>query len=646
VTTEAIAAPVAAPTIRTSTFLSRILAQPVAVICAGFLLIVILACAFAPWISGNPLAQDLTKVYAPPSPSNWFGADQFGRDIFTRILHGGQITLVGALEAVAVYTVLGMGFGLVAGSARGMADTVIMRACDLIQSIPGLVILLVVLAIFGQNETAAMVTLGVLTAPGLVRIVRGATLVVRAEPYVAAARVAGLSRLQILTRHVVPAVTGPALTQISLMAGVAILVESAIGFLGLGVAPPAPSWGNLISEAQRAIALAPWMLFPTGGVVALVTVALTLLGDSIRDSYAARSTRSGFQPSWHSMAASAERTGPAAKPSAEKQPLLRVRDLSIHLPGVTVVDKIGFDVMPGEAIGIVGESGCGKSITVTGMLRVLPPGSTVSGTALEFEGRDLLSLSEREMAKVRGAGIAYISQEPISGLDPVFTAGFQIAEAVRQHRKVSAREARAIALELLRQVRLPDPEEVAAKYPHQLSGGMAQRIAIARALAGQPKLLIADEPTTALDVTVQAEILDLLRDLRETTGMSMILVTHDWGVLADACDRAIVMYAGQVVETAPTAELVHRPAMPYTRALLQSMPANFEPGRPLPTIPGTVPPPNAWPKGCRFAARCTMAADACRTTAVPLVPVKEHGFSRCLFVPDVLALPPPMLTIN
>ncbi|MFF1831086.1 dipeptide/oligopeptide/nickel ABC transporter permease/ATP-binding protein [Paenarthrobacter sp. NPDC058040] len=632
-----------APVVARTHFLRRVLKQPVAVICAALLLTVVVLCALAPIIAADPLAQDLTSPYAPPGGQHLLGSDQLGRDILSRLLHGGQTTLVGAVQAVLVYAVLGMVFGMIAGSAGGTIESVIMRINDMIQSIPALVVLLVVLAIFGNSELAAMVSLGILAAPGLVRVIRSATMAVRAEQFVAAARVAGLSGLQIQLRHVLPALAGPAMTYISIFAGIAILFESVIGFLGLGVVPPQPSWGNLIADAQQSIALNPWMLVPTGGTVALVTIALTLLGDGIRAAYSARSTRSGLQLSWKQMAAKT-RTDPLAGtedtdlPSGAK-PLLSVRGLTVNIAGdtdtITLVDGVSFDVAAGEAVGLVGESGCGKSITVTSLLRVLPPGATVGGSRVEFEGTDLLALSEAEMAKVRGAGIAYISQEPISSLDPMFTAGQQIAEAVRQHRKVSRREARAIALDLLAQVRLPDPAGAAKRYPHELSGGMAQRVAIARALAGEPKLLIADEPTTALDVTVQAEILDLLRDLRQRTGMALILVTHDWGVLADACDRAFVMYAGQIVETAPLQELVTAPSMPYTWGLLNSMPADVEPGAELPVVAGNVPSPGRWPKGCRFAQRCIFASAECRENPIPLVEVSQEQLSRCIHVDEL-----------
>ncbi|WP_326731660.1 dipeptide/oligopeptide/nickel ABC transporter permease/ATP-binding protein [Streptomyces phaeochromogenes] len=630
------------PKVEQSHFLRQLLRQPLAIACLAIVVLIVLACVFASWIAPyGPQTQDLNDLLSGPSRSHWLGTDALGRDELSRLLYGGRVTLLGALEAVTVFLVLGLGLGITAGTLGGLADALIMRLCDLLQSIPALIMLLVILSIFGHNETAAMVTFGALFSTALTRVVRGASLAVRAEPYVAAARVAGLSTRQIQWRHIRPAVTGPILTQVSLVAGIALLVEASLGFLGLGVVPPTPSWGNMIADAQQAINRHPWLLVPTGGILVVMSLATALLGSMLGDAYSGRSTGTKLSLSWRTLATKVTATGVPAAKAPEPGALLSVVGMSVRLRGdrgeTTVVDDVSFEVAAGEAVGIVGESGCGKSMTVTGLLRVLPPGAWLTADSCRFDGTDLLGLSESEMTRIRGKGIAYISQEPVSSLDPVFTAGAQIAEAVRVHRKVGRKAARAIALELLTTVRLPNPAEVAGKYPHELSGGMAQRVAIARALAGRPKLLIADEPTTALDVTVQAEILDLLRDLREQTGMALILVTHDWGVLADACDRAIVMYAGQTVEEADLSSLFHSATHPYSEALLRSTPANLEPGTSLPVISGSVPPPGSWPGGCRFAPRCEFAQPDCTDAPIHMRSPLPGTFSRCLHTDLLLA---------
>ena len=622
--------PVAAPHRH---FLRVAISRPSAAISAAVIAFVALACGAAALIAPyDALEQDLSAVNQGPSSDHLLGTDALGRDVLSRMLYGGQVTLIGALTAVLVFALIGVTVGVVAGSTGGRLDGFVMRVTDLVQAMPGLVVLLVVLAIFGSNETAAMVTLGVLASPSLVRVVRTAALAARAEVYVVAARVAGLTPMQIQGRHILPSVAGPAITQITLFAAAAILTEAGLGFLGLGVQAPQPTWGNMVADAQDLLFEHPWMLVPTGGILVVMSLTLGLLGNAIRDAYAGRSLRSNeLEQTWRGMHVTVDVVAPT-RTETSSTALLSVRDLSVHVNNGTtvVVDTISFDVMSGEAVGIVGESGCGKTMAVTSLLRVTPPGSTVRAATCTLSGRDLLDLDEKAINAVRGREIGYISQEPISSLDPSFTAGQQVAEAIRHHRKVSRAEAKRLARELFAQVRLPDPERVALSYPHELSGGMAQRVAIARALAGQPKLLIADEPTTALDVTVQAEILDLLREIRESTGMALILVTHDFGVLADSCERALVMYAGRIVEDASVRSLINDPRHPYTRSLLRSNPSEIESGQRLPTIPGMVPAPDRWTIGCRFADRCTSAQDDCRTTVIPMTTDEDSRRYQCL----------------
>jgi peptide/nickel transport system permease protein len=299
---------------------------------------------------------------------------------------------------------------------------------------------------------------------------------------------------------------------------------------------------------------------------------------------------------------------------------------------------VTFQVQPGECLGVVGESGCGKSITGAAVLGLLPPDAFVSGGTVEFDGQDLAASSEEELRRLRGKRIAFVSQEPMIGLDPAFRIGAQLGEIVRVHHPdLSKAQVKGRVLDLLRDVRLHDPEKVAKSYPHELSGGMAQRVSIARALAGNPALLIADEPTTALDVTVQAEILDLFKGLRREHDMAVVIITHDWGVIAQLCDRAIVMYGGQVVESASVVELFRAAAHPYTAALLASNPHGAPQGSDLPSIPGAVPPPGSWPDGCRFRDRCPFATEVCEHGRVDLVIPAPGRQSRCRRVEEVIS---------
>ena len=311
-------------------------------------------------------------------------------------------------------------------------------------------------------------------------------------------------------------------------------------------------------------------------------------------------------------------------------PLLSVRGLTTTFGSAAVVEDMGFDLGEGEVLGIVGESGSGKSMTALSLMRLVPPPGRISAGRVTFEGQHLLSLPERAMRAIRGARISMIFQEPMSSLNPVFTIGDQIMETLRFHADLPRAEARKRAIELLKLVEIPSAERRVDDYPHQLSGGMRQRVMIAIALACRPKILIADEPTTALDATIQAQILDLLRGLRSEFGMAVLLITHDLGVVADFADRVLVMYAGRVVETAPAARLFAEPLHPYAEGLLASIPRLEGAIDRLNAIPGVVPPSHAMPPGCRFAPRCRYAKTVCGDAVPQLQPVEPEREAACI----------------
>ncbi|MGE0765636.1 MAG: ABC transporter ATP-binding protein [Hyphomicrobiaceae bacterium] len=328
--------------------------------------------------------------------------------------------------------------------------------------------------------------------------------------------------------------------------------------------------------------------------------------------------------------------------------MLELRQLETHFLGASgplkAVDKVSYMLRRGETLGVVGESGCGKSVTALSVLRLLPdpPGRVVGGSVL-LEGRNLLELTEAEMEKVRGNEISMIFQEPMTSLNPLQTVGYQIAEAISVHRGMTRRQAEAEAVEMLRRVHIPEPERRFRAYPHQMSGGMRQRVMIAMALSCNPKVLIADEPTTALDVTIQAQILDLMREIQQTYGTAIVLITHDMGVVAENADRVVVMYAGRKVEEASVEELFDRPGHPYTRGLLGSIPrleAASVPGAGrtrLQEIKGMVPSLSSLPPGCRFAPRCGLATDRCQSADPPLLEYRPNHFIACWEAENQLA---------
>jgi len=322
-----------------------------------------------------------------------------------------------------------------------------------------------------------------------------------------------------------------------------------------------------------------------------------------------------------------------------RAPLLEVRDLAVRFTGfdgvARAVDGVDLTVSEGETVGLVGESGCGKSVTALALLRLIePPGHIAHGSSVRLEGRDLLALGAKEIRAVRGNHVALVFQEPLSALNPVLRVGRQIAEAIRAHEAVSRSTARWRAVEMLAAVGIADAERRAASYPHQLSGGMRQRVLLAMALACRPKLLLADEPTTALDVTIQAEILELLDGLQHKLGMAVLLITHNLGIVAERTRRVYVMYAGQIVEEAATERLFAAPAHPYTQGLLAAVPRLDERRERLRAIPGQVPPATAWPAGCRFHPRCPYAWEKCRTEMPPLLEAAPGQKARCWLVQE------------
>jgi peptide/nickel transport system permease protein len=659
---------------------------PTAFACA-FLLAVVLATLFAPLLPlHDPLKQVYPHQYEGPSAHFLLGTDDLDRDILSRLIFGARPTVIGVAEAMGVFLAIGVPLGLIAGFFGGVVDGILMWIADLSFGIPQIVVVLAVVSIFNESAAAAMLALGALAGFGLSRVIRTATLAVKAEEYVAAARVSGLTWWRIAWRHVFPRIVGTIVVQMSLFASLALLFQTGLEFLGLATHPPSPSWGGMVAEAAEFIVNDPWQIVPPGLAIALSIFAFGVIGDRVRDVYADR--LSSAQPvstdgapgtpgehgsdgvDWliddvaapDQLAADLATDGVVAdvphpsealrvatvddaaraleRPSSET--VLTVRGLCLGLqrgsePAVPLVDGVSFDIARGEALGIVGESGSGKSLTVRSVLGLLPRGIVQTGGEMIFDGTRLEADDQSAVRRLRGAQIGLIPQEPMISLDPNFTAGHQVAEVIRRHQGCSRRDARSRALELLGRVKLPHPRDVFGLYPHQLSGGIAQRVVIAAALAGNPRLLIADEPTTALDASTRAGILDLLGELQTDLGVSLIVISHDWSVISRLADRVAVMYAGQIVERGAAAELFSSPRHPYTIGLLASDTRLVPRGGRLRHLPGVVPNVGAWPAGCRFAARCAFADDGCRAQMIPEITVSDGRTSRCIREDRVLA---------
>lgn len=612
--------------------------QPLGVVAAGYILLVAVLGALAPVIAPYPAGkQDLLATLSGPTAEHLLGTDTLGRDILSRLLHGTIPSLGYALIALAVFLLVGVPFGIVAGYVGGRIDGIISRVGEIALSIPVVIILLVVLAVFSSNPVAAMVTLGVLAAPGLVRVARGATLVVREEAFVTAATVSGVRPSRIMGTHVLRRVLGPLLVQASLFLGSALVVQAALAFLGLLSSGDDPTWGGMIGEASQVVSFTSWPLLPPGLAIILMVLAFGIVGDAVRDSTADESTPRVRRRTRAVSDGTATSASTSSLDDTSGDHLLEVHDLRVVLDGgVALVDGASFTVDRGEVVAVVGESGCGKSVTALAVLGLLPHGLEVESGSVVFDGVDLTRGGPSAYSALRGSGIGYVAQDALGSLDPTHSIGSHLREVITRHEKLASAATRARAQELLAQVRIPDPDRVLALYPHEISGGMAQRVNIALALAGRPRLIVADEPTTALDVTVQAEILRLLRDLQRESGMSVLIITHNWGVVADIADRAVVMYAGEVVERGTVHDVFDTPRFPYTAALLAADPSTAAPGERLTTIAGRVPAPGDRPVGCRFAGRCAFATRECTSAPIPLRRVDPGSVTRCIRVEQLV----------
>ncbi|HWM35476.1 MAG TPA: dipeptide/oligopeptide/nickel ABC transporter permease/ATP-binding protein [Pseudolysinimonas sp.] len=560
---------------RRGSLLSRFLRRPDGLIAAVVFALILLSAVLAPLIAPHdPNFVDLAISKAPPSPEHLFGTDSSGRDVLSRILFGARTTLWGALVTIVTAIVLGVPAGVAAGYFGGVWDRISSWMSDALQSIPGMIILLVVAAGTRSDFFLLMVTVGTFMSPGFFRISRSTALAVRNEPYIDAARVSGLGHLRIMARHVLPAVYAPVIIQTALTAGIAMGIQAGLQFLGIGDANT-PSWGAMMLEGFRLMLTSPLLLLWPSAALGITIAALAVMGSTLADLVRVRT------PLESRAARRARRAAAAEAPATQSTGTIAhaTRDSAVSIEGLKVcyagqagetevVHGISLDVAPGEVLGIVGESGSGKSQTVFSILDLLPAGGRWSADAIWIGGREVTSMAPSERHKLLGRQLGYIPQEPMSNLDPSYTIGHQLVEPLRAVHGMSRAAARATAAAMLERVGIRDVKRVMRSYPHEISGGMAQRVLIAGAISGGPAVLVADEPTTALDVTVQAEVLELLRELQAEHRMALVLVTHNFGVVADICDRVVVMRDGAIVETGTVDALFAAPAEPYTRELI------------------------------------------------------------------------------
>ncbi|MBB6555143.1 dipeptide/oligopeptide/nickel ABC transporter permease/ATP-binding protein [Nonomuraea rubra] len=598
---------------------------------AGWIGLVLLAALLADFL---PFARyDETLAGPPqsgPSAAHPFGTDGLGRDVLSRVVYGARVSLGVGIGAVLLGLGIGAPLGILAGYRRKAADAVIMAVNDVAQAFPALVFALAVVAFAGANLRNVLIVLGVLGVPSWVRLIRGATLTFAEREFVLAARVLGTRDRRILWREIMPNVAVPAASYAFIGMAVVVVAEGSLAFLGLSVQAPTPTWGGLINEGRTLMETAPHVVLAPSVVMFLTVLSFNLVGDRLRALTDVREI--GLEPVRQKSA--------VAMPTAThpiRDTLLQAEELRTHFVTprgvVKAVDGVSFTLDRGRTLAIVGESGSGKSMLIRSILGLLP-GTSVRGGHVYLSGDDLTTYGPAEMRAVLGRRLGTVFQDPMTALNPVRTIGTQVMEPLRVHLRMSRRQARAEAAALLASVGIPDPARTLRRYPHQLSGGMRQRVTIAMALSCRPDVLFADEPTTALDVTIQDQVLRLLHRLREERDMAVVLVSHDLSVVAQWADEVIVMYAGKVVERGPAGEVFARPRMPYTESLLQAAPRLTDPvHHRLRVIPGRPPDLAHLPAGCAFRARCPYAQERCELEAPPLFEDGPHHHQYACWYP-------------
>lgn len=596
------------------------------------IVVAIFAPLMAPYDPYETVTITIDEIYQSPSAEHWLGTDDGAKDVFSSLIYGARVSLVVGFAGALISVLVGGAIGLIAGYRAGWLGHSLMRFTDFFLVLPDLALLIVLVAIIGQSLRNIILVIGLLGWTTTARLVRSQTLSVRERKYVVRAKAAGAGDWYTLRRHVIPQVLPLMLANTVLVVSLAIIAESTLAFLGLGD-PRLISWGQMLNLGFTRGAVAAgawWAMIPPGLAIVWVVLSVTLIGNALEDLLNPKLTRHHLEP---------ETPVATPPPSLGVRPhsLFSVRELTVGFDTpdglVTAVDRVSFDLPRGRVIGLVGESGGGKTTAVLGALRLLPPTGKVLGGEAVLDGIDLTRLDVATLQRLRWDRVAVVFQGAMNALNPVRTVGSQIAEAIRTHDEaVSQKAALNRAEELLELVGIPGRRRRA--YPHELSGGMRQRVMIALALACDPDLVVADEPTTALDVMTQAQILELLERLQRELSLAMVIVTHDLGIVNEACDDVAVMYGGVVVEKGPVVDVFSAPRHPYTRLLLDAFPSVDDPGRRLVSIPGAPPRLQDMPPGCRFAPRCPKAFDRCHEEQPPLFETPS-GVAACFLVDPV-----------
>ena len=571
------------------------------------------------------------RFMVPFEGGHILGTDHLGRDLLSRLLWGTQLSLAVGFAAAFIAATFGSILGAIAGFYGQKTDNIIMRFIDMLMAFPYILLALAIVAALGPGLFNALIAVALVNIPFFARNIRGVTVTLANKEFIEAARLSGMSNLRILIVEIFPNLLPMIVIAMSTTVGWMILETAGLSFLGLGSQPPQADLGSMLGEARSALITNPHTSFVPGIMIFCIVIGINLFGDGVRDALDPRLKKGSLIRPLPQTIYEGGETQPT--PSTK---LLSVQNLStqfhVNQDVYQSSNDISFEIQEGECLGLIGESGSGKSVTALSVTSLVasPPGVIKKGS-VNYKNENLLALPYEKLRSIRGNKISYIFQDPLTTLHPLHTIGDQLLEALQAHdSKLSISESISKSKDLLKSVQIPNPDNVWDVYPHQLSGGMRQRVCIAMALINNPKLIIADEPTTALDVTVQAQILNILNSLRKERKLSILFISHDFGVISQLCDRVIVMYAGSIVEEGPVKNIMQQAAHPYTSELIKCVPQLGNKEHALHSIPGNPPSLNQLPEGCAFANRCQYKQDQCLKGSVP-VSSKDNRSYKCFY---------------
>ena len=571
------------------------------------------------------------RFMVPFEGGHILGTDHLGRDLLSRLLWGTQLSLAVGFAAAFIAATFGSILGAIAGFYGQNTDNIIMRFIDMLMAFPYILLALAIVAALGPGLFNALIAVALVNIPFFARNIRGVTVTLANKEFIEAARLSGMSNLRILIVEIFPNLLPMIVIAMSTTVGWMILETAGLSFLGLGSQPPQADLGSMLGEARSALITNPHTSFVPGIMIFCIVIGINLFGDGVRDALDPRLKKGSLIRPLPQTIYEGGDTQPT--PSTK---LLSVQNLStqfhVNQDVYQSSNDVSFEIQEGECLGLIGESGSGKSVTALSVTSLVasPPGVIKKGS-VNYKNENLLALPYEKLRSIRGNKISYIFQDPLTTLHPLHTIGDQLLEALQAHdSKLSASESISKSKDLLKSVQIPNPDNVWDVYPHQLSGGMRQRVCIAMALINNPELIIADEPTTALDVTVQAQILNILNSLRKERKLSILFISHDFGVISQLCDRVIVMYAGSIVEEGPVKNIMQQAAHPYTSELIKCVPQLGNMEHALHSIPGNPPSLNQLPEGCAFANRCQYKQDQCLKGSVP-VSSKDNRSYKCFY---------------